>query len=329
MGLPEATPKAFSTVQANQTKTEAVKNWEQARAAMRAAGKTDAEINAALPPELLALGGSGTNLDETQYYQEKAFAVSQGKGADFPDYQTWKANHAQAAKETEDAHKVALQLPGLKSQLTTMEQTADSIDPNAIKGIFGDVSKQWAAQQIFNYDPSKGGVDPATLYGDGRSLTREETQAVIAARKLHLANYAANFKEAGSGQRLSQGEATRLGAASDTLGTFSGSVDDYMGRVNDVKNKIAHSMANAHGEARDLDSLPVQYRAKIDPSFLEGPNALKNLPTWARPVANNRPKDDIDKLEDGQAYKPQPGAGFGKYTGKILFKGQEAGYEDY
>jgi hypothetical protein len=212
----------------------------------------------------------------------------------------------------------------LKGKMTSMDQTADSINADAIKGIFDNVSKQYAAQQIFNYDPSKGGIDPATLYGDGKTLSAEETNAVIAARKLHLANYAANFKEAGSGQRLSQAEATRLGASSDTLGTFSGSVDDYMGRVHDVKNKIAHSMANAHGEARDLDSLPIQYSSKIETSFPEGPNALNNLPKWAVPTPVNS-KADIDALADGQAYKPTSG----QYAGKILFKGQEAGYEDY
>ena len=325
-GPPDLIQKAWSTVQANQTKTESVKNWEQARAAMRAAGKSDAEINAALPPELLAFG-SGTNLSETQYLQEKALATSQGKGADFPDFPTWTAQHAQTAKETEDAHKVALALPGLKSQLTTMDQRATDLantDPGIWKSIMSSTSKQSAASQIFNWDGK--GQDPSVLYGNGKALSTEETTAVQNARQLHLANYAANFKDAGSGQRLSQGEAQRLGSAADQLGNFSGSPEDYQGRINDVQNRIGHAMGNAHGEARDLDSLPIQYRSKIDPSFIEGPNALKNLPTWAKPTAVNS-KADIDALPYGQAYKPGPG--FGKYTGKILFKGQEAGYEDY
>jgi hypothetical protein len=324
MNNPDTMHAITQAMGSNMTQTEQIKNWEQARAAMRAMGKSEAEINAAMPPELLAFGG-GADLSQTQYLQAKALATSQGKGADFPDFETWKNQHAQAAKETEDAHKVALALPGLKSQLTTMDQRADTIaaaDPNVIKGIMSSTSKQSAASQIFNWDGK--GQDPAILYGNGKALTTEETTFVQNARQLHLANYASNFKDATPGQRLSQQEAARLGSAADQLGNFTGTADDYMSRINDVKNRIGHAMGNAHGEARDLDSLPIQYRSKIDPSFIEGPNALKNLPTWAQPkqVANEA---DLDALPYGQAYKPTTG----KYAGKILFKGQEAGYEDY
>jgi hypothetical protein len=307
----------------NATLTGTTKDADQATESYKAAhpNATPQEI-ADFRASVISMASGGGNIEDQQY---RAYALAERAAGREPlDKLAWVAQHAQDAKETEDAHKTALQLPGLKSQLTTMEQTADSINADAIKGIFGNVSKQDAARQIFNYDPSKGGMDPATLYGDGRTLSREETNAIIAARKLHLANYAANFKEAGSGQRLSQAEAARLGASSDTLGNFSGTVDDYMERVGDVKKKIGHAMTNAHGEARDLDSLPVQYRPKIDPSFIEGPNALKNLPKWAQPAVVNDEKD-FEALPYGQAYKPASG----KYAGKILFKGQESGYEDY
>ena len=322
-----------TTMTGNQSSTNDQKNFNAARAAAAddvrrehpdwTPDKVQAEAANRVPSGILATG-AGANAEDQAYYVYAAQQRAAGLPVD--DILTWKEQHKQAATETEDAHKIALQLPGLKSQLTSMDQRADTLaaNPDIFKGIMASTSKQQAASQIFNWDGK--GQDPAILYGNGKALTTEETTAVQNARQLHLANYASNFKDATPGQRLSQQEAKRLGDAADQLGNFSGTVDDYTGRINDVKNRIAHAMGNAHGEARDLNSLPVQYRAKIDPSFLEGPNALKNLPSWAKPTPVNS-EADIAALPDGQAYKPGPG--FGKYSGKILFKGQEAGYEDY
>jgi len=303
--------------------TDAIKNYTQAREMMKQQGMTDDQINQIMPPEMLTLG-PGADISQRQYIIEKTNASAKGQ-TDFPDFETWKEQHKQAATETEDAHKVALQLPGLKTQLGTMDTKADQVlgDSDALKRIQASTSKQNAASQIINWDGK--GPNPSVTYGSGPTATldSDEMRVVSNIKQLHLANYAANFKDAGPGQRLSQQEAKRLGDAADQLGNFSGSFDDYTNRVNDVKNRIAHSMANAHGEARDLDNLPVQYRPKIDSSFLEGPNALKNLPSWAKPTSVTT-ENDIAALPYGQAYKPTTG----KYAGRILFKGLESGYED-
>lgn len=303
--------------------TDAIKNYNATRAAMKAQGYDDATIDKLMPPEMLMLGPNA-DISQRQYTIEQIQARAAGK-TDFPDFETWKEQHKQTATETEDAHKVAMQLPGLKSQLTSMDDRADAVtkDSAALQRIQASTSKKMAASQIINWDGK--GQDPTVTYTSGptASLDPDEARVVANIRQLHLANYAANFKDAGPSQRLSQSEAKRLGDAADQLSNFSGSIDDYNSRIADTKNHIAHAMANAHGEARDLDNLPVQYRAKIDPSFLDGPNAVKGRPTWAVPKAVTT-DNDIAQLAYGQAYKPTTG----KYAGRILFKGLESGYED-
>ena len=320
------------TAAGNATSTSDVKNFNAARAAAAddvrrehpdwTPDKVQAEVANRIPSGILATG-TGANAEDQAYYVYAAQQRAAGLPVD--DIVTWKEQHKQAATEAEDAHKIALNsgVEDPANQHGSARRYARR-QSRIFKSIMSSTSKQQAASQIFNWDGK--GQDPAILYGNGKALSTEETTAVQNARQLHLTNYASNFKDATPGQRLSQQEAKRLGDAADQLGNFSGTVDDYMGRINDVKNRIAHAMGNAHGEARDLNSLPIQYRAKIDPSFLEGPNALKNLPSWAIPKPVNS-EADIAALTDGQAYRPGPG--FGRYSGKILFKGQEAGYEDY
>jgi hypothetical protein len=123
---------------------------------------------------------------------------------------------------------------------------------------------------------------------------------------------------------VSQQEAQRLGNAQDQLGNLGTDVDHYIDNITQLQNRVAHTRTSAYGEARDYNNLPENLRSKMDPSFLDGPNAWSARPTWARPVSID-PADEnaYNALPQGQAYKPKSG----KYAGQILIKGYEKDVE--
>jgi hypothetical protein len=317
--LPQLVQSHFQGLQP----TDAIKNYNQARDVMKAQGMTDDQINAVMPPETLTLGPSA-DIGQRQYIIDKTQAAAKGQ-IDFPDYLTWQEQHKQAQTENEDAHKNAMALPSINSALTDLNDRANNIIANkdVVAGILSDQSKRRLATQIVNWDQKSGTPDPATTatqYG----LTQPEVNVLSDIRQLHQQNYATAFsKTAGSGQRVSQQEAGRLGAAQDQVGNFGTDIDHYIGNITQLQNRVGHTRTAAYGEARDYDNLPVNLRSKMDPSFLDGPNAWKGRPQWARPTTVNN-QAAYDALSQGQAYRPTGG----QHAGKILIKGYEQDAED-
>jgi hypothetical protein len=319
--LPQLIQSHFQSLQP----TEAIKNYTQARDLMKQQGMTDDQINAVMPPETLTLGPSA-DIGQRQYMIEKTQAAAKGQ-TNFPDYLTWQEQHKQAATEAEDAHKNAMALPGVNTALDDLNNRATNIIANkdVLAGIFSDPSKRRLAAQIVNWDAKSGTPDPATT-ATTWGLKPDEVNVLSDIRQLHQQNYATAFsKTAGSGQRVSQQEAGRLGAAQDQLGNLGTDIDHYIGNIAQLQNRVGHTRTAAYGEARDYENLPVNLRSKLDPSFLDGPNAWQGRPQWARPVSID-PTDEsgYNALAPGQSYKPTKG----KYAGQILIKGYEKDVEN-
>ena len=125
----------------SQEPTSAIKDWNQARAALAASGKTPAEVDQLLPPEMLTLGPTA-DIGQRQYTQEMIAARQAGR-VDFPDYETWKAQHAAKATTLEtqatDVQKfkdTAMQdYTAVNSKLTDIQKYVDTLtaDPDSTR----------------------------------------------------------------------------------------------------------------------------------------------------------------------------------------------------
>jgi hypothetical protein len=80
--------------------TEATKNYNQARAQMKAQGMTDEQINAVMPPEMLALGGGVSTPDYREFVLARTRAIQSGQPLppELQDYPTYQASKAAKAK---------------------------------------------------------------------------------------------------------------------------------------------------------------------------------------------------------------------------------------
>ena len=297
-GPPDLIQKAWSTVQANQTKTESVKNWEQARAAMRAAeARATPKLMLRLPPELTGLRITGTNLSEDPRCTCKRRRSPRRRARKSPISLTFRHGRPSMPRRRRKRRTRTR----TRASIAWVEEPADDpwisgplIWPIPILASGRASCRRPASSlrrkpEFFNWDGK--GQDPSVLYaGNGKALSTEETTAVQNARQLHLANYAANFKDAGSGQRLSQ----ERGSAARQRGGSTGQLQRLSRRLSrphqrNVQNRIGHAMGNAHGGgARDLDSLPIQYRSKIDPLVHRGTERAQEFcRAWAKPTATS------------------------------------------
>jgi hypothetical protein len=307
--------------------TDAIKNYTQARDLMRKQGLTDDQINQVMPPETLAMGNSA-DPGYRDYVVARSRALESGQPLPpelqtYADYQADKAAKAKLSTEkAQDVAEARTALPGYNSSLDDMENRVGRIAANSqvLSGILSDPAKKVAATRIINAGPDSIAGTMSQYLG---VLTQPEINALDEIRQLHLQNYSANFK---SGQRLTQTEATRLGAAADQLSNVELSPENYMKQLQLLQNKIKKARANNYGAAQDFNNLPVELRPRLDPSYLSGGvNAPKDatLPAWAKPIDIETP-EDFTKVPYGQAYRPKSG----KYAGRILYKGLENQFED-
>ena len=258
-----------------------------------------------------ALGGS--DLNQRQYLAEKA------AGTTTDDFQTWQAKHkAQAdiltgqAGDVKDARSA---LPGYNASLDDMSTRVDSIAArgDVMSKILSDPVKKAAAATLLNAAP---GSYSALIGSSG--LEANEVKLIDDIRQMKLQNYSANFK---SGQRLTQQEASRLGAKADQLSNLELDPASYMQNVGILQKNIKTAHANAYGAANSLDNVPPELRPRLDQSFLPGGvNAVPGttLPKWATPVPV-KSVSDIKALPKGQAYKVVGGA----HDGEVHYAGVE------
>jgi hypothetical protein len=129
--LPEIMQSHFRSMEP----TEAIKNYDQARAEMQKLGMSNAEINQQMPPQMLLLGPN-PDIGQRQYMQESMAAAQAGKP--MPDYPTWQAQHAAAgsamttqAKDVQEFKDTATQdYTGVKSKLDLDRQVVDQLLSN-------------------------------------------------------------------------------------------------------------------------------------------------------------------------------------------------------
>lgn len=149
-------------------------------------------------------------------------------------------------------------------------------------------------------------------------LEAPEVKLIDDIRQMKLQNYSVNFK---SGQRLTQQEASRLGAKADQLSNLELDPKSYMDNVGILQKNIKTAHANAYGAANSLDDIPPELRPRLDKSFLPGGvNAVPGttMPKWATPVPVNSVAD-IKALPKGQAYKIASGS----HAGEVHWAGVE------
>jgi hypothetical protein len=129
--LPEIMQSHFRAMEP----TEAIKNYDQARAEMQKLGMSNAEINQQMPPQMLLLGPN-PDIGQRQYMQESITAAQAGK--QMPDYPTWQAQHAAAgsamttqAKDVQEFKDTATQdYTSVKSKLDLNRQVVDQLLSN-------------------------------------------------------------------------------------------------------------------------------------------------------------------------------------------------------
>ena len=119
-----ADPVGVGTMIANfSAPTEATKNYNQARAQMKAQGMTDEQINAVMPPEMLALGGV-SDPGHRQFVLARTRAIQNGQALppELQDYPTYQASKAAKAKLATDN---AADLSDAQGKLAPFNQRID------------------------------------------------------------------------------------------------------------------------------------------------------------------------------------------------------------
>ena len=155
----QANPAEVGTMVASfSAPTEATKNYNQARAQMKAQGMTDEQINAIMPPEMLALGGvSDPGYREFVLARTRAIQSGQALPPELQDYPTYLAAKGAKAKlmgdQANDLAKsqkqFAPQVAKMKDidQLTSSIQNATEADgkTSVLQSILNDPRKKAAA----------------------------------------------------------------------------------------------------------------------------------------------------------------------------------------
>jgi hypothetical protein len=208
-----ADPQGVGTMIANFTApTEATKNYNQARAQMKAQGMSDEQINAVMPPEMLALGGI-SNPDYREFVLARTRAIQSGQPlpAELTDYPTYVASKGAKAKLMGDqANDLAESQAKFGDQVAKMNEVeritnsvqsateADGKTP-VMQAILESPTKKAAAASLLA-EGEPGAVRSLVQQGMQwvSQLTPEEKTAIANLKQLTASQYATAFTSTGS-----------------------------------------------------------------------------------------------------------------------------------
>jgi hypothetical protein len=227
--LPEIMQSHFRAMEP----TEAIKNYDQARAEMQKLGMSNAEINQQMPPQMLLLGPN-PDIGQRQYMQESITAAQAGK--QMPDYPTWQAQHAAAgsamttqAKDVQEFKDTATQdYTNVKSKLDANRQVVDQLLANP------DATMKALKYPEFLTTGKIGAISPVDQAVKDQAIAINKLRAGLTGESLSNVKNVRNQREF---QTLGQAATAGLNAANSPEGLQSA--------LQDIKNKFLDAQATA------------------------------------------------------------------------------------
>ena len=260
--------------------TEATKNYNQARGLMKAQGMTDEQINAVMPPEMLALGGVSTP-DYREFVLARTRAIQSGQPLppELQDYPTYQASRAAKARLMGDqANDLAESQAKFGDQVAKMNEVeritssvqnateADGATP-VMKAILESPTKKAAAASLLQ-SGEPGAVQSLVQQGMQfvAQLTPEEKTAIANLKQLTSSTYATAFTSTGS--RRTQQEVANIASSLSQLGNFNQPYQSYDNSLNNLHRLNQIGAANAYGAAGRLDDVPDNLKPLVNPIYL-------------------------------------------------------------
>ena len=220
--------------------TEATKNYTQARAQMKAQGMTDEQINAIMPPEMLALGGvSDPGYREFVLARTRAIQNGQALSPELQDYPTYQASKAAKAKLATDN---AADLSDAQGKLAPLNQRIDETNT-----IVDRIKSNPKLDVALTYLTTTGGAGAAAAAKSGM-IDRQTYQAIQDIQQLSGQVYGEGFSSTGS--KRTQQEVAAIVSGLSQLKATGMSAQDYIDQaLNPLQSHLQRGKANAFGAA--------------------------------------------------------------------------------
>ena len=259
---------------------------------------TDEQINAVMPPEMLALGGvSDPGYREFVLARTRAIQNGQALPPELQDYPTYQASKAAKAKLATDN---AADLSDAQGKLAPLNQRID--ETNTVVDRIKSNPKLDAA---LTYLTTTGGAGAAAAAKSGM-IDRQTYQAIQDIQQLSGQVYGEGFSSTGS--KRTQQEVAAIVSGLRQLKATGMSAQDYIDQaLNPLQSHLQRGKANAFGAAGSLDDLSPELHMKVDPIYLPGGRLYAGAGgEWARPIDVSDPKE-LARLQKGQAYRIKSG----------------------
>jgi hypothetical protein len=265
---------------------------------MKAQGMTDEQINAIMPPEMLALGGiSDPGYREFVLARTRAIQSGQALPPELQDYPTYQASKAAKAKLATDN---AADLSDAQGKLAPLNQRIDETNT-----IVERIKANPKLDAALTYLTTTGGAGAAAAAKSGM-IDRQTYQAIQDIQQLSGQVYGEGFSSTGS--KRTQQEVAAIVSGLSQLKATGISAQDYIDQaLSPLQSHLQRGKANAFGAAGSLDDLPPELHMKVDPIYLPGGRLYAGAGgEWARPIDVSDPKE-LARLQKGQAYRIKSG----------------------
>ena len=248
--------------------TDAIKNWEQTRKTMLDSGMDPKTVDQLMPPEMIMLGPNA-DISQRQYTIEQIQARAKGQ-TDFPDYDTWKAQHATKAKISTEAGEDKL----------NASQSFDTVDANW-KEVQGNIdwlndpkNQQAGIAAVRHPEWTTTGQMGNVLAGTG--LVSQDV--LTAKNKIDwLKNQLLSERFTGTKNVRSNTEAKFLGSAASNVFAPTNDAATITTELARLKDRTDTARANAAAAAGR--QIPAAAFEKVDPALLDKKNPLYNNAT--------------------------------------------------
>jgi hypothetical protein len=240
---------------------ETTKNYNQARALMKAQGMTDAQVNAVMPPEMLALGGvSDPGYREFALARTRAIQSGQALPPELQDYPTYQASKAARVKLSSDN---AADLSDAQGKLAPLNQRIDETNT-----IVDRIKANPKLDAALTYLTTTGGIGADKAAKSGL-IDPQTYQAIQDIQQLSGQVYGEGFSSTGS--KRTQQEVAAIVSGLSQLKATGMSGQDYIDKaLNPLQSHMQRAKGNAFGAAGSLDDMPKNLRGLVDLVYLPG-----------------------------------------------------------